>query len=280
VQPAGLSSTTRPTVLIPQPQVLCMVEKSVPVNKVSTPWITPTTTDFSGSVTVVLNNYFGVVIHYTTDGSTPTEASQVYSGSFTLDASTTIRAIGVKNGEINSDILSKTYTRVYTIGETGPAGGKIFYVNPNHVNDKWTYLEMAPEDEKTIYAFGGYNILIGEKAQGTAIGTGKSNTEAIVKRYGAYDPNYGSGSKTYGAKICDAKSISHNGVVYDDWFLPSIDEVEEMFKNRDETLWQGHYLSSSEATSTNAWIKYFSSDYRAVKAQKSVFYGVRAIRSF
>src|SRR5262249_36294331 len=35
----------------------------------------------------------------------------------------------------------------YEIGDTGPAGGLIFYENPNYAADGWRYLEAAPFDQ-------------------------------------------------------------------------------------------------------------------------------------
>ena len=35
----------------------------------------------------------------------------------------------------------------YAIGDTGPAGGFIFYENPNYKVDGWRYLEAAPIDQ-------------------------------------------------------------------------------------------------------------------------------------
>jgi len=41
--------------------------------------------------------------------------------------------------------------RDYSIGDTGPAGGIIFYVNQNYEDDGWMYLEAAPDDESVSY---------------------------------------------------------------------------------------------------------------------------------
>lgn len=60
----------------------------------------------------------GAVIHYTTDGSTPTTASLVYNTSLLINASTTLKAIAVKSGMTNSAIETATYT--ITTGETPP----------------------------------------------------------------------------------------------------------------------------------------------------------------
>ena len=44
-----------------------------------------------------------------------------------------------------SDGLNGIYTngRIYSVGDAGPAGGIIFYVNPNYDDDGWMYLEAA-----------------------------------------------------------------------------------------------------------------------------------------
>lgn len=55
----------------------------------------------------------GASIYYTTDGSTPTSSSTAYDSSnkITLSATTTIKAIAVKEGMTNSEVASKTYTK-------------------------------------------------------------------------------------------------------------------------------------------------------------------------
>ncbi|MGB5321206.1 MopE-related protein [Lutimonas sp.] len=61
------------------------------------------------------------------------------------------------------------------------------------------------------------------------IGAGVQNTRHIISFYG---------DGYYAAKICDEYSVTVGGVEYNDWFLPSIDELEEMARNKvtiDET---------------------------------------------
>ncbi len=51
----------------------------------------------------------GAVIHYTLDGTNPTEASAVYSAAIAIEKTTTLKAIAVKGGE-SSKVTSATYT--------------------------------------------------------------------------------------------------------------------------------------------------------------------------
>ena len=47
----------------------------------------------------------GVTIYYTTDGSTPTIESAVYEGKFLVSSNTTIKAIAIGDGYIDSEML-------------------------------------------------------------------------------------------------------------------------------------------------------------------------------
>lgn len=62
----------------------------------------------NGEVTLV-NSTDGATIYYTTDGTSPSTSSQVYSEAFVIASGTTIKAIAVKNN-VQSLIVSKTYT--------------------------------------------------------------------------------------------------------------------------------------------------------------------------
>ena len=53
----------------------------------------------------------GATIHYTLDGTTPTSASATYSTALNISATTTIKAVAIKN-EVSSSVASATYTIV------------------------------------------------------------------------------------------------------------------------------------------------------------------------
>ncbi len=105
----------------------------------------------------------------------------------------------------------------YAVGDTGPAGGLIFYVNPDYAADGWRYLEAAPSDLSAGAPWGCFRTAI-PGARGREVGTGKQNTLDIE----AACPTPGTA-----ADLCANYSL--NG--FSDWFLPSIDELVLMYVN-------------------------------------------------
>ncbi len=65
-------------------------------------------------------------------------------------------------------------------GDVGPAGGLIFYVNPNYKADGWRYLEAAHFDQSTGAPWGSFRVPLAG-ASGAAIGTGRQNTLEIKR---------------------------------------------------------------------------------------------------
>ncbi len=65
---------------------------------------------FAESTQVSMSGPDGAEIHYTTDGSAPTAESTLYSEAFTLSATTTVKAIAIKNGQ-SSEVASRVFTK-------------------------------------------------------------------------------------------------------------------------------------------------------------------------
>lgn len=77
-------------------------------------------TQFTESTQVTMSAESGASIYYTLDSSTPTAESTVYSTPVTLTATTTVKAIAVKDG-VSSTVTSRTYTKG---GNTGGGDGE------------------------------------------------------------------------------------------------------------------------------------------------------------
>lgn len=62
-----------------------------------------------GSVTVKITNDLGGTVHYTTDGSQPTETSPVYDGPLTFTSTTVLRARIIEEGKIPGNVVTESY---------------------------------------------------------------------------------------------------------------------------------------------------------------------------
>jgi len=175
---------------------------------------------------------------------------------------------------VTADVtLYAKWTPLYALRDTGPAGGLIFYVKAGGYSDGWMYLEAAPSDQSTSAEWGCFGIWISD-ADGTAVGTGEQNTIEIEA---------GCTIAGTAADICANLTIIHGWSGYDDWFLPSKDELNLMYKNLKVAdigdFADGNYWSSSEYFSNVAWSQYFTSGDQYVNF-KFLVIRVRAVRAF
>ena len=79
------------------------------------------TTPFAETTQVSISASDDARVYYTTDGSTPTSASTLYTQPFTLSATTTVKAIAVKDS-ISSSVSTKLFTKSSGSGNEGPEG--------------------------------------------------------------------------------------------------------------------------------------------------------------
>jgi hypothetical protein len=161
------------------------------------------------------------------------------------------------------------------VGDTGPGGGIVFYVDLTREPGA-QYFEAAcagwqnncdgttadPEAE-----WGCYGTVI-SGADGLVIGTGELNTTDIL-----------AGCLTAGIAADLADNYSHNSL--DDWFLPSLDELIQMYIERTAIggFSTGYYLSSSEADFDVAWFLNFYDNIQTNGPKHGETY-VRPVRAF
>ena len=179
----------------------------------------------------------------------------------------------VTYSENSKPSTSVALSQTYEIGDTGPAGGTVFYDKGNHTGD-WRYLEYAPEIFRSVY-WGPYDLNV--SGTETGIGSGKNNTELIVRILTRR------GEKGMAAQLCN--NYIQNG--YNDWFLPSKDELELLYTYLEENRlldsrygFYGWFFSSSQYGNTGAWGHNFTNGYQG-EYRKNISGGlICAIRAF
>jgi len=186
---------------------------------------------------------------------------------------------------------------LYSLGDRGPAGGRIFYDKGSY-EDGWRYLEAAPQiwsgrgiDPKAQWGAKQYQVT--PSAAASEIGTGMVNTECIVAfhdslgkqfpdkgDYYEHPEEYGVASDgTVAAKLC------YDAVIfgYDDWFLPSAEELslmhEVLHKNGKGGFSVDLYWSSTEKDMYSGIMRNFYVG-AASGSYKDTSYFVRPVRAF
>ncbi len=87
------------------------IDFSDPYPQVATPTATPGAGAVAAGSTVTLSTATaGASIYYTTDGTNPSSGSTLYAGAISITANVTLKAIAVKGGMSDSDILTAAYT--------------------------------------------------------------------------------------------------------------------------------------------------------------------------
>lgn len=137
--------------------------------------------------------------------------------------------------EIGTGRIKIKNSSKYNIGDTID-GGRVVYTYGEPVTG---FKALVAKQVSGTFPWSSAEHITG--ASGTAIGTGLDNTLNILSR--------------------DKGNIAAKAAFNVDgyWFLPSKDELNEIYKNK--TLFgspAGFFWSSTEATSLNAWVQRFS----------------------
>jgi hypothetical protein len=83
---------------------------TISIPQVVAPTASPAGGTYNSNQSVTLSTTTsGAMIHYTTDGSTPTSSSATYSSPLSISGATTLKAIAVKSGMNDSSVMTEAY---------------------------------------------------------------------------------------------------------------------------------------------------------------------------
>ena len=158
-------------------------------------------------------------------------------------------------------------------------GGVVFYIfveaDAGYVAGETHGLIAAVADQSSGIQWRNGNTNQTTGATGTAVGTGSANTDAIILVQGPVATSYAAGL-----------ARAYTDGTYTDWFLPSKDELNQMYINKTTleavsgfTAFSGYYWSSTEYDTNNVWGQDFSANYQSADG-KHYTGNVRAVRAF
>jgi hypothetical protein len=159
----------------------------------ATPTFSPVAGTYSSTQTVsIADTTTGAVVYYTTDGSTPTMSSAVYSGPITVSSTETLKAIAVATGYSNSAVATAVYT--ISVGQAAtaifsPAGGTYTSAQTVAIGTTtpsaiiyYTTNGATPTTSSAVYS-GPISVSATETLEAIAVATGYSNSAVATAVY-------------------------------------------------------------------------------------------------
>lgn len=255
----------------------CDIIRPVAVTGVSLDQITMTLTAGGATGTLVATiapaNAANQSVNWTSSNE---EVATVAGGVVTpLTAGTTTIIVATVDGGLTATCAVTVYPAPVAVGDSY-GGGIVAYIlaegDPGYDPNVQHGLIAATADQMAECEWSNITTtLIG--STDISIGSGQANTAAIIGQ---------SGHTNSAAKVCDDYSVTVGSVTYNDWFLPSKDELNKLYINRDAIggfVDYFDYWSSSENGANDAWRQYFYNGLQNISS-KNLPYGVRAVRTF
>lgn len=178
---------------------------------------------------------------------------------------TSIKAFQVYNG-------TAWFSTVHYIGESY-GGGIVFYV---YDNGQHGLIAATADHPANVGWSNGFTLRV-TGAAGDGLNAGTMNTAMIVATQAA-DVETG----VFAAKACADYSVTVGGITYGDWYLPSINEMNLLYLQRNLVggFINHTYWSSTEFNKQAAWCQSFSSGNQFNVLKSSGGFSTRAIRAF
>ncbi|MCL1912090.1 MAG: DUF1566 domain-containing protein [Leptospirales bacterium] len=171
---------------------------------------------------------------------------------------------------------SKDTGEKYTIGQLGPAGGLVFF-DKGQASNGWRYLEAAPVS--TEFKATGWAAESNDMPEtGLGVGSGKSNTDILVKLL------EGRRETDKAAQLC--AGLNFGG--FSDWFLPSDGELKLMYENLhqkglgdfDDIYWSSSRAGARGTANVSVWHMHFSNGLIHNYPMPETATSARAVRAF
>jgi len=227
---------------------------------------------------------------------TATSNPGAITGTVSQEGSGDITVTGLTNGTGYTFTVNATNT-IGTSAASAASSSVVPVVSPPQVGDFYqggvvfhlfvpgetgyvlgeTHGLIAAVEDQGIYGIQWYNYsFVTTGATATAIGTGRANTDAIISAQGATETSYAAGL-----------ARAYTGGEYTDWFLPSKDELNQMYIKKStleavsgfNAFTNTYYWSSTEHDSDDALMQLFAIGYQT-STSKHYTNDVRAVRAF
>ena len=235
--------------------------------------------DSRGAATVhvsELGSSYDKVVPLNTTNLNRVAVGDVVKCTFSDEFFTELIVLGVSNIK---EVPPATEEFEYKVGDTGPGGGTIFFVDRHNEYADFTYLEVGPTGTQALRTWApsspvNYQSAAVSGADSRALGAGYQNTIDIVAQ-GHTD------NATSAALYCDQLTYGDKS----DWYLPSIAELALVARVvAFELSMPGfvnlqNYWSSSESSATQVWVGQMTS-YNVFTASKLSPAWVRPVRKF
>jgi hypothetical protein len=174
------------------------------------------------------------------------------------------------------DAITSYEIPTYALGDTGPAGGLVFYIEAGGTRG----LEAAPSDQSTGIRWDNSSSPSQDtSAVSTGIAAGFMNTMLIVAKQST-------DSTTYAAGICSRLFVTTAGVTYGGYYLPSTYELGLMYTNlhanavggfSDDDYWSSTQISGFAMLADSQ--DFLQGNVNSTSAKTNT-YKVRACRAF